>query len=686
MMFARTDTLAPLHRPQLLLLSTGEGLDASAEKACVDADEDGFDVLVVPWRSLIWQLDGATATAGLAFTAGAAPRPLTRPTRLLPELIAAIDWLEPHGLWVATRLGLLYPDAVLGCSADRPAIGDDEPPLAGLVTLAPFAAQALGDNEGDATRLRLIGEALSRVPSGSDRSALADPSRLVLAVNGAVFGFRGGSGAPVDADLFAAWRAVARERIAPPPPILLPMPGALAPGLLRSRLDKAEGTPDPLPPHPLAALLPCLAEGPVQVATKAHEKAYFAHLAPELDGPAIAGHPTGDAGLLHWLGRTIDPAADPATHDPLGMRLVEPGVGRSVLVDRLTLRSRPELVDFSALGAGVTPYASGGYANVGRLIDGMAGRDRGLHRRDCAARLEAAGCRAGQVVAVIGLPGCVIRVPHAPEIEAAVVVRGFRCMLRVKQLDPVGHFLHSQQYTPAAHALMLHPFWDAPGARRAADPLVAWQEQQTLAGLEAYAQTAALGQLAVHALMPPPDAGLGEARARRLALVRLYAPVLLGLARARLAVELGRDPESERLDNRFYAAWFADCLGKQLATFRRLRFLHDYHHPGVARTTEGTLHSLSENNVSLLAEFADLETAIFVERFDQAQVDTLFLTRADYEVLEDNYAAFHAVEVARARSVVLTLAFVALDGDPAGIAAALQGFDAAYAHGLEATA
>src|SRR5260370_786104 len=207
MMFARTDTLAPLHRPQLLLLSAGEGLDASAEKACVDADKDGFDVLAVPWRSLVWQLDGATAMAGLAFTAGAAPRPLTRPTRLLPEPIAAIDWLEPQALWAA-----------------------------------------------------------------------------------------------------------------PPAPILLPMPGVLAPGLLRSRLDKAEATPDPLPPHPLAALLPCPAEGPMQVATTAHEKAYFAHLAPELDGPAIAGHPAGDAGLLHWLGRTIEPAGDPAARGPLRER------------------------------------------------------------------------------------------------------------------------------------------------------------------------------------------------------------------------------------------------------------------------------------------------------------------------------------------------------------------------------
>jgi hypothetical protein len=681
MMFARSDALTPLHRPQLLLLSVGEGLDASAEAACIDADADGFEVLAIPWRALSWQRDGVTAMAGLSFASGAAPRPLTRPTRLLPELIAALDWLEPQGLRSATQLARLYPNAVFGCSEEGLAIGKEAPRLVGVVTLAPCAARALSDNERDAALLREVGEALSRVPSGSDRSLLADPSRLVLAVKGAAFGFRADSGAPVDAELFAAWRSVARERIAPPPPILLPMPGILPGGLLRSTLDRTEVAPDPLPLHPLAALLPCLEEGPTWVATTARADAYFAHLAPELEGPAIAGHPTGEAGLLRWLGRTIDPAA---TADPLGMRFVEPGVGRTMLVDRLTVRGRPELVDFSALGVGVTPYASGGYANVGRAIDGMAGRDRGLHRRDCAARLEAAGCRSGQVVAVIGLRDGALRLAHAPEIEPAIVVRGFRCVLRVKQLDPVGHFLHSRQHTPAAHALMLHPFWDPPAARRSADPQAAWQAQKILAGLEAYTQTAALGQLALHTLMPPPLVGLGEARVRRVALVRMYAPLLLRLARARLALELGRDPETERPGNRTYAAWFADCLGRQLATFRRLRFLHDYHHPGVARTPPGTLHSLSENNVSLLAEFPDLDTGIFVDRFDQAQADALFLTRADYEVLEDNYAAFHVNEVAHARAVVLTLAFVALDGDAAGIAAALADFDTAYARHSEA--
>lgn len=681
MMFARTDTLKPLHRPQLVLLSAGEGLDASAGKACRDAAHDGFDVLVVPWRSLVWQLNGAAAVAGLAISAHG-QHPITRSLRLMPELIAAIDWLEPQGQSAATRLGLLCPDAVLGCSEDQPAIGNDGSPLAGVVALAPLAAHALGAKKDDGTRLRRIGETLSRLPTGGDHSALADPSRLVLAVNGKVFGFRATSGAPVDNELFAAWRTFARKRAAPPPPILLPMPRPLSPSLLTGKPDKVKAG-DALPLHPLAALLPCPLEGHVQVATKLYPEAHFVHLAPGLEGPSLPGHPTGEAGLLQWLGRTIDPDADVAATAPLARRLVEPGVGRSVLVDRLRLPDKPHLVDFSALGVGVTPYASGGYANVGRLIDGMAGRDRGQHRRKCADLLEEAGCRAGQVVAVIELPKHVIRVPHAPEIQAAIMVRGFRCMFRVKQLDPIGHFLHSQEYTAAAHELMLHPFWDPPGARRTTDPLVAWRQQHTLAGLDAYAQAAALGTLADHALMPPPDIGLGEARARRLSMVRLYAPLLLRLARARLAIELGRDPETERPDNRFYARWFAESLGRQLATFRRLNFLHDYHHPGVARTSPGSLHSLSENNISLLAEFPDLETAIFVDRPAQEQLDTLFLTTADHDVLKEHYGAFHAMERAYARSVVRTLAFVALDGDPTGIMSALQDFDSSYARELE---
>ena len=124
-------------------------------------------------------------------------------------------------------------------------------------------------------------------------------------------------------------------------------------------------------------------------------------------------------------------------------------------------------------------------------------------------------------------------------------------------------------------------------------------------------------------------------------------------------------------------------LGRQLATFRRLKFLHDYHHPGVARTSAGSLHSLSENNVSLLAEFPDLETGIFVDRPAKEQLDTLFLTAADHDVLKENYGAFHAMERSYARSIVQTLAFVALDGDATGITSAVRDFEASYAEQLE---
>lgn len=642
MMFARSDALKPLHRPQLVLLSAGEGLDASAEKACRDADADGFDVLVVPWRALVWQLDGAAAVAGLAVSA-AGSRPITRSTLLRPELIAAIDWLEPLGLSAAARLGMLNPNAVLGCSDHRSAVDEKGPTVTGVLALAPLVVKAVGAEKDGAAHLHRIAEALSHVLPGSAQSMLPDPSRVVLPVDGKVFGFRRHAGAPVNGRLFTAWLSVARRRAMPAPPILLPTAHPPGPALLRGGLQPLTAGSG-LPSHPLAALLPCPAEGHVRVVTKANRDAKFVHLAPGLKGPDLPGYPTGEAGLLQWLGRTIDPMADPAEANPLDMRFVEPGVGRSILIDRLHLPDKPHLVDFTALGAGVTPYASGGYANVGRLIDGMAGRDRGQHRRRCAELLEAEGCRAGQVVAVIEIPGAIIRVPHAPEIQAAVMVRGFRCLFRVKQLDPVGHFLHSEEYRAAAHELMMHPFWSPPSERRTADPLVAWRQQHTLAGLDAYAQAGSLATLVGHALMPPADSGLSEARARRLTMVRLYAPLLLGLARARLAIELGRDPDRERPDNPEYVSWFAKSLGRQLATFYRLKFLHDYHHPGIARTSEASLHSLSENNVSLLAEFPDLETGMFVDRPAEEQLDTLFLTSADHDVLKENYGAFHAME------------------------------------------
>jgi hypothetical protein len=154
------------------------------------------------------------------------------------------------------------------------------------------------------------------------------------------------------------------------------------------------------------------------------------------------------------------------------------------------------------------------------------------------------------------------------------------------------------------------------------------------------------------------------------------------MARARLAVELGRDPETEAPDAAAYVAWFAATLGRQFARFRVLRFLHDYHQPSIGRAGPSWLYSLGENNVTLLAEFPDLDTGIFLDRYDAEHCDEIFLTKADFAALSESFDAAHARDVAAGRGVVRTLAFVALDGDPAGMAEA----DRAFHQGLEAAA
>jgi len=666
-----------LYRPRLLLLADSEEATPEADAAAVTAAAAGFLVTVVPWFAIGFREDGIVPLAGHAYEDGSARRPLLPDERLAPDAVAPLTLLDPPALRVASLIGRLHPRAVLGFAELPPPPVDRLPAdaLRGVIALAPKCARGLGaDAKAAARRLGEIAESLASVAAGARQSALDDPRRIVLAIQAtaeaAVCGFRAAPGLPFQLDLFAIWLETVRGRLPPPMPLLLPGPAFLC-------------GPSRPAAHPLAAVLPCPSEGHVVVATKARADASFVHLDPAL---RLASGQTDAAALLRWLGRTIEPGAPSG---PEGDRLVEPGVGRTVLVDGLLIADRPDLVDFTALGVGVTPYAEGGYVNVGRPIDGMAGLDRSLHRRMCAERLEAAGCRAGRVVAVIALADSAINLPHVKAAPAGIAVRGFRCVLRVKQLDPVGAFLHSHQHAPAAHEFMLHPVWSSvlglpPGADRPDDAQAALVEQKVLLGLETYAIRSSLAELVAAALMPPPYVGMAAAVARRLAIVRLYAPRVLELARGRLAVELGRDPLTERPGNLEYALWFADTLGRQLATFRKLRFLHDYHQEGVARWTAGQMHTLGENNLTLLAEFPDLDTGIFLDRPDPAQLDCLFLTRADYDTLDAGFAAFHQRDVAEARDVVQTLAFIALAGDPGGVAEALGRFAAAYQRGLEA--
>jgi hypothetical protein len=160
--------------------------------------------------------------------------------------------------------------------------------------------------------------------------------------------------------------------------------------------------------------------------------------------------------------------------------------------------------------------------------------------------------------------------------------------------------------------------------------------------------------------------------------IHAYAPLLLDVAKGRLAVELGRDPVEEPLSDGEYVTWFAATLGRQLGIMHRLRFLHDYHHPGISRYTPFWQYTLTENNVTLLAEFPDLDTGIFVDRFDADIADELQLSRADIDVLRAGYEAFHLDDVHAARSVTTALALIALHGDRDEEAQARLRFQQAY--------
>lgn len=235
MMFAgaAAEVAAPLDRRCLLLIAAGETLDASAAAVCGAAHAAGFDVMVVPWFGLMFQAGGAVALAGVAWAPDGAHRPLARAMKLAPDLIAALDPLEPPGQRAAVALARLCPDAVSGCiTRDAPLAG---PGACGVIAFAPFGACALDGGAAVEARLREIAEALVRLPESGWPPPLDDPARIVLAVQaGAVsasLGFRAEPGAPIAADLFSAWLDIAASRLPPSAPLLLPAPaGCVLPG------------------------------------------------------------------------------------------------------------------------------------------------------------------------------------------------------------------------------------------------------------------------------------------------------------------------------------------------------------------------------------------------------------------------------------------------------------------------
>ncbi len=424
-----------------------------------------------------------------------------------------------------------------------------------------------------------------------------------------------------------------------------------------------------------SSLLPTLFATPLSIETVAVDvSVHFLH--PDLEPTELATGESCPVVLRRILGRRRASSADPEAVTQA--RLVEAGVGRACLVDGVRVTTHPELRDFTVLGVGLTPFSEGGFVEIGRKIDGKAALKRAWHRKVLADRLEAEGCRTGRVVAILEVKGEEIEMPDGNVSPAALITRGFRCAFRVKQLDPLVICLHSVQHAGLVGAYLLER----------AKELRAWFELSDESGLESDdvlaraiewqgASQESLRELLVHSI---PIGGRlnwpAVVRQARLDAIDAYAPLLVHTARRRLASELGASLRN--IGEEDYLFWFADRVGTQLAIWRRLRFLHDYHHPGVARWQPGHLYTLGENNVTLMAEFADLDTGVFVDD-DAAELEAkLQCLPEDVALLRERFGLLHQRDVRAAETVVRTLAALLFRDDAAVIGKSLKHYWSNY--------
>jgi hypothetical protein len=421
-----------------------------------------------------------------------------------------------------------------------------------------------------------------------------------------------------------------------------------------------------------AASFPELFGTPQHIETELVPDASCVYLDPELEPTTILDGEELQSALRHILCRRR--CTMPLTGQLTEQRLVEPGVGRSCLVQGIRLRGGPHLYEFTILGIGLTPFSEGGYVEIGRKIDGKASLFRAWHRKTSAERLEAQGCRTGRVVAIVSLPGEDIEMPDGTASPSALVVRGFRCAYRIKQLDPLVCCLHSIQHTPLVGAYLMRRarefcLLDAGGL--ADDELLARALEMQGASQESLR--------ALLAARPRAHVADWSALVQhvRLEVIDTYVPVLVGTAKRRLAQELEvTDAEVRDAD---YLAWFAESVGAQLKAWRRLRFLHDYHQPGVSRWKPGHLYTLGENNVTLLAEFPDLDTGVFIDDDEKHLKATLQLTTEDVAVLRKRYLVFHQRDVEAAETVLHTLGTLLFRSDGGMVERAVARFRRSYA-------
>jgi len=428
--------------------------------------------------------------------------------------------------------------------------------------------------------------------------------------------------------------------------------------------------------HPISTVLPRIGENNGTVETKPWPSAQFEYLDPDLVGPTLAGRTvTREESLLLYLGRVI---TKEVRGDPFGRRNVEPGVGRSFLVDFLRIDRKPDITVFSALGIGLTPYSEEGFFLKGPDIDGLCSLKKARHRQRIAEKLADAGCRVPKTAAIISLPGLEKTWPDGRKEPAAIMVRGFRISLRIQHLDPFHGFLLSDRYRPLVAAFLfdrskrgaIGERWQGqPHLDLCRLPISDFRLQQELERLSC--KQRCLRYIVADHRTSTESSAQRRARELRFKEIHLYAPLLLKMVKESVARELGRNPENEVLSDEDYVTWFAERMGEQLAFMKALRFLNDYR---MARD-DWTMNALSENQVSLVAEFIDLDTGIFV---DSTDLDGVLLTKEQVKALQSRFDAFHAQDVEEARNIVQTLALIAYQGNIARARQAVDHFTQIY--------
>jgi len=274
--------------------------------------------------------------------------------------------------------------------------------------------------------------------------------------------------------------------------------------------------------------------------------------------------------------------------------------------------------------------------------------------------------------------------PNGDSTPAGILVRGFRCVLRVKQLDPISEF-----YNSIEHAEKIHSFLEGLDALAALLP-----ESAERVRFQRSLRSFAGGALELRRILwPSYPSSHTEARAMRRWLIAAYSPQVVDVAISRLAANGedvgtaeddprasfgGHQRESGLAPHADYVLWCATQLGRQAAIWRRGRFLHDYHVPGLSRYNG--LFTLVEQNVTLMAEFPDLDTGVFVE--DNEDAEELQLSAKDVALLRSGYEDYHAREVTALRQVLRSLVLAIFPSDVSQPSRADRALTLAYAKGL----